>query len=221
MKKQILATALAVMATASVHANLFTYNWSSGFSSGGVIPDGNVAGWSDTRGISDIYGDDTIVDVNVRLQISGGYNGDLYGYLVHESGFSVLLNRVGRSTTDPFGNTGAGMNVTLDDDSGTDIHLAAYGTLSGTYNPDARTDNPALVTESTVNQTAYLDSFDSLNGNGSWTLFLADLSGGDTSTLVSWGLDIEVVPEPITWALIAFGGVLGAVKLGNHWRRRK
>jgi hypothetical protein len=40
----------------------------------------------------------TITDVNVGLQLSGGWNGDLYAYLVHSSGFAVLLNRVGRGT---------------------------------------------------------------------------------------------------------------------------
>lgn len=220
MKTKILAGILAVMAAGAAQATLYTYTWSSGFAGGGLVPDGNVAGWSDTRSIIAANANQ-ITDVNVRLNISGGYNGDLYGYLVHSSGFSVLLNRIGRTDSDPFGNSGGGMNVTLDDDTGGDIHMAGYGVVSGTYNPDARTDNPAIVTAGTGNQTAYLNSFDGLDPNGSWTLFLADLSGGDTSTVVSWGLDIEAVPEPITWALIAFGGLLGATKLGNHWRRRK
>ncbi|MFM2081566.1 MAG: hypothetical protein RL380_257, partial [Verrucomicrobiota bacterium] len=31
----------------------------------------------------------------------------------------------------------------------------------------------------------------------------------DTATLVSWGVDISVVPEPITWALLVFAAVAG------------
>ncbi|MFM2294366.1 MAG: Proprotein convertase P-domain, partial [Verrucomicrobiota bacterium] len=54
-------------------------------------------------------------------------------------------------------------------------------------------------------------AFGGANANGTWTLFLADLSGGDISTLVSWGMDISVVPEPITWALLAFALVGGAM----------
>ena len=33
----------------------------------------------------------------MTLNLSGGWNGDLYAYLVHNSGFAVLLNRVGRN----------------------------------------------------------------------------------------------------------------------------
>src|ERR1041384_8262913 len=117
MKKQILTGLMAIGFAGAAHATLFTYTWNSGFNNGGVVPDGNAAGWSDTRTISDIFPvpdvdhNDTIVDVNVRLNISGGYNGDLYGYLVHSSGFAVLLNRVGKTSTDAFGYGDAGFNI--------------------------------------------------------------------------------------------------------------
>jgi subtilisin-like proprotein convertase family protein len=57
-----------------------------------------------------------------------------------------------------------------------------------------------------------LSSFNGLNPNGTWTLFLADASGGAPNTLVSWGLDITgtaAVPEPPS---IIEGG-LGALVL--------
>jgi hypothetical protein len=54
-------------------------------------------------------------------------------------------------------------------------------------------------------------AFGGANANGTWTLFLADLSGGDISTLVSWGMDISVVPEPITYALLAFGAAIATL----------
>jgi hypothetical protein len=40
-----------------------------------------------------------------------------------------------------------------------------------------------------------------------WTLFVADLSGGDTHTLSSWGLTLTgvPVPEPGTAALLPGG----------------
>ena len=39
-------------------------------------------------------------------------------------------------------------------------------------------------------------------------LLIADLSGGDTHTLVSWGLEATgLVPEPGTTALLALGGL--------------
>ena len=127
----------------------------------------------------------------------------------------MLINRIGRDGSNPFGNTGAGINVTLDDQTGTDIHTATFGAVSGTYNVDGRTTNPTSVVTGD-SQTALLSSFNTGNANGTWTLFLADLSGGDVSTLVSWGLTISVVPEPTTWALIGF-----AVLLVSFWLARR
>ncbi|MCX6894794.1 MAG: PEP-CTERM sorting domain-containing protein, partial [Verrucomicrobia bacterium] len=60
---------------------------------------------------------------------------------------------------------------------------------------------------------------DTHNVNGTWTLFLADMSGGDVSTLVSWGLNVSVVPEPTTWALIGFVALLAGGKLVSLRRR--
>ena len=37
-------------------------------------------------------------------------------------------------------------------------------------------------------------------------MFIADMSAGDQSTLVSWSLSIEAVPEPINIALGIFAG---------------
>ncbi|MCX8091008.1 MAG: hypothetical protein N3I86_08775, partial [Verrucomicrobiae bacterium] len=222
MMKRVMAV-MAVMAGAGLaQATLYTYTFTSGFANGGVIPDGNVAGWSDTRTIPNLFNlspNDTseIVDVNVRLTISGGYNGDLYGYLVHGSGFAVLLNRVGRTSGNAFGYSDAGLSVTFNDEATetTDIHL--YQTVSG-YNigglthwrPDGRNVDPASVLD-TDSRTALLSSFVGLAANGDWTLFLADMASGDVATVVSWGLDIEVVPEPVEVALVGFGLVVGAV----------
>ena len=77
----------------------YNYSWNSGFLNSGVVPDGNSTGWSDTRNLSGIA-QNSILDLNVTLQLSGGWNGDLYAYLTHGTGFSVLLNRVGRTGSD-------------------------------------------------------------------------------------------------------------------------
>lgn len=218
MKTRILAALLGLAAFTSARATLYSYDFTGGFNNGGVIPDANVTGWSDTRSLS-LSGTE-INDVNVRLNISGGWNGDLYGYLVHSSGFAVLLNRPGRTSTDLFGYADAGFNITLDDSAATDIHL--YGgnggsQLSGLFKPDARTANPATVV-STDSRTAVLGNFNGLSADGGWTLFLADFAVGDQSTLVSWGLDISVVPEPTTWALVIFG-VAAVLFAGFRWCR--
>lgn len=175
------------------------------------IPDGNVNGYQNTINVSGLGGSENIItDVNVKLNISGGYNGDLYVYLTHSSGFSVLLNRTGRTVGDPFGYGDAGFNVTLNDSASTDIH--AYGgngsaQLAGTWQPDARNTDPATVVN-TSPRGAFLNAFNGLDANGSWTLFAADIAGGDQSTLVSWEVDITTVPEPATMALGIFGALL-------------
>jgi hypothetical protein len=103
----------------------------------------------------------------------------------------ILLDYMGTSASNPFGSSGSGMNVTLSD-SGTangSIHNAT-GIPTGLWQPDSA---------NTLDGT-----FSGMTANGTWTLFLADMSvGGGTSTLVSWGLD--VVPEPNTLALFGLG----------------
>ena len=218
MKLKTTLLGFGLLLTVSAQAALFTL--SSG-TLNTAIPDGNVNGLQSTLTFNDAYFDN-VLDVNVRLNISGGYNGDLYAYLTHGSGFSVLLNRTGRTGANSFGYGDAGFNITLDDQNGTDIH--AYGgnggaQLTGTWQPDARNINPATVLDTDA-RTAFLNAFNGLDANGGWTLFIADVSGGDVSTLVSWELDITAVPEPTTVALGIFGGVLalgGGLRL---WRRR-
>ena len=142
-----------------------------------------------------------ITDVNVTLNISGGFNGDLFAYLVHDSGHAVLLNRAGKTLVDPFGYSDAGFSVTLDDHStNSDIHsyrLALSGDataplggpLSGSWAPDGRDTDPAFALD-TDPRPALLSAFDGLNPNGRWSLFIADLDPLYTSTLVSWNLQV-------------------------------
>ena len=130
MKNLRAAVLLALLAmTAASRAATYTFNFSSGFANAGTILDGNATGWSDTRTLSGIA-DASIVDLNVSLNIAGGFNGDLYVYLTHDSGFSVLLNRVGRTAANAFGYSNAGLNVTFDDAaSNGDVHL--YQNVAG------------------------------------------------------------------------------------------
>jgi subtilisin-like proprotein convertase family protein len=219
MNLKALVIGLGLMMSVSAHAALVTL--SSG-TLNTAIPDGNVNGLQSTLTFNDAQFT-SILDVNVRLNISGGYNGDLYVYLTHGSGFSILLNRTGRTGSDAFGYADAGFSITLDDAASSDIHN--YGgnggaALTGTWQPDARNVNPATALN-TDPRTAFLSAFNGLDPNGSWTLFIADLVGGDQSTLVSWELDITAVPEPTTVALGIFGGLLAAGAGLRLWRRRR
>lgn len=218
MKLKIYLLVFGWVLLASAQAALFTLN--SG-TLNTAIPDGNVNGLQSTLTFNDAYFNN-VLDVDVKLNISGGYNGDLYVYLTHSSGFSVLLNRTGRTSGNSFGYGDAGFNITLDDAAATDIH--AYGgnggnQLTGTYQPDARNVNPATVTDAS-SRGAFLNAFNGLDANGGWTLFVADVSGGDQSTLVSWELDITAVPEPVTVALGIFGGLAALLGGLRAWRER-
>src|SRR6266478_535051 len=73
------------------------------------IPDGNPTGLSSTIEVSGLASQ--LENITVSLDISGGFNGDLYAYVSHgTSGFAVLLNRVGKTAGDPFGYSDAGFN---------------------------------------------------------------------------------------------------------------
>jgi len=212
MKKILLSGAVLLAMVGVASATLVTENYSG---SEIAIPDGNPVGIVNSLSVSGASG--AIEDVSVNLDISGGYNGDLYGYLVFQptsgsSATALLLNQIGTSGSNPFGYSSSGFNVTLSD-SGTsngDIHGANVGTgntVTGIWQPDQSAGINLL--DSTFNQSS---------ANGTWTLFLADLSaGGGTSELVSWGVNISVVPEPITWALLGFAGVLGLARF-IAWR---
>jgi len=180
------------------------------FSSGrsvGPIPDGNPVGVTFVGTVSDIPAGFTVSGLTVNLNISGGYNGDLYAYLMAPNGTAVvLLNQPGVSDSNPFGASGAGMNITLQD--ATSVHGSIQSETSGS------------VLSGSYNAAGTLVSFNGSVADGTWTLYFADLSsGGGTSTLDSWSLDITAVPEPGSVALGIFGALLGG--LGRHYAAKR
>ena len=175
-----------------------------------LIPDGDLNGVSDTLNLSTPVTE--IGTVTITLTFSGvgdgGFNGDLYVTLSHDTGHAVLLNRVGRTADNAFGYSDSGIStVTLADAAANgDVHnyrltllgnrsTPLGGALTGTWQPDGRAVDPDLVFE-TSSRTATLSSFRRLKPNGDWTLFMADLSSGGQSQLESWSLEITPVPEP-------------------------
>src|ERR1035437_2593700 len=118
---------LAVLLLASMTAHGALYSPSSG-TLNTVIPDANPTGISSTLNVSG--GLPTISDVNVTINVSGGFNGDLYAYLSHNGILVPLLNRVGSGSGDPFGYSTAGFsNITLDDQA------TANGNIHNVRNP--------------------------------------------------------------------------------------
>jgi hypothetical protein len=92
--------------------------------------------------------------------------------------------------------------------------IPGSGLVTGYWQPDAREIDPDLVVD-TDPRTAYLSSFQGLTANGTWTLFVADNSAGDQSTLVGWGLTILGTPEPSRAMLLMLGAA------GMLMRRRR
>ena len=163
------------------------------------IPDGSPMGLANSVDVSTPI--ERITDVNVSLVVTGGFNGDLHAYLVHDSGHAVLLNRVGKTLANPSGYSDPGFNVIFDDHA-TNLDVHNYGVvlsgnpntplagpLSGLWTPDGRDTDPALVLN-TDPRPATLSAFTGLNPNGRWTLFIADVDSLYSSTLVSWSLEI-------------------------------
>ena len=204
------------------------------FSTGTVnlaVPVNNPSGLTSTLDVSGMSGNTASLTVN--LDITGGFNGNLYAYLVSPTSTTVfLLNRVGVGSGNPYGYGNTGFYITLDSASGNNIHnyqmsagypgdLNGGGQLTGIWAPDGRTilpnSDPSAFDAAPTGNT--LTSLDGVDPNGAWTLFIADLApGGGQSTVVNWGLTVMTVPEPQTWTLL--GGRLAAFWLINRKRRK-
>lgn len=188
MNIQCFSTSLA-LACCLVAAPLRAAETTVHFTSGVTIPDDDSTGLADDRIVNS--GITQLTEVEVHLEIAGGWNGDLYAHLVHEDGITVLLNRPGRSESSDSGSSASGMSVVLSDNAVADIHLVeSIGSVIGEFQPDARGIDPLESFDSTP-RTLYLSSFQGLPASGEWTLFLVDSAGGNVSTLVSWGLTLR------------------------------
>jgi subtilisin-like proprotein convertase family protein len=204
-----------------------------------VLPDGDSNGALFEHAVSSFGSGYTITDVNVGIKLSSDWVGDLYATLTYEpsgggSGFVVLLNRLGRTTNDQYpgepapyepyyGYGPAVLDITLDHTGAKgDIHT--YGgasSVSGSYEPDGRGQNPGLGITSDTRNTSLASAFNGLSANGTWKLFFADVESVSSTTLDSWSLEITAVPEPVTTALMVLGGVFGTFQFVRYVRRRK
>jgi subtilisin-like proprotein convertase family protein len=184
-------------------AQIFTTT-TTNFTVGAMVPDGYVSGMASVQTISTPI--TNLTDLKVSLKLSGTWNGDLYCFLTHGSGQSVLLNRAGRCSASDLGYNDVGLDVTFDDAATNgDIHVyrllsSSQGTpipgpLTGVWAPDARVAFPTNVLDTDA-RSAFLGSFNGVDPNGEWVLFVADMEAGDIHVLDSWGLEISGYTAP-------------------------
>jgi subtilisin-like proprotein convertase family protein len=184
------------------------------------IPDGDLNGYQSSQSFSGVIG--VVSHLTLNLNITGGFNGDLYGYLSHGGSAAILLNRVGRSGSNSVGYPNTGFSINFDDGGANDVHfyqsvsysLNGSGQLTGTWQPDGRNVDPLSsgATLAAAARSNMLGTFNGMDPKGVWTLYLADVSSGSESTLVSWSLTATVIPEPSS-ALLFTVGFAGLVLL--------
>ena len=223
MKALLLIGLLALNAGLTTRAAIYSLGNvnGSGTALNTVILDGNPNGVSSSITVSGA--DYSLTDIIVTLNVSGGYNGDLYAYLSYNGTLVTLLNRVGVGTInggDAFGSADSGFNNVTLNSSGSDVHWASAGggALTGSYQADGRQISPSgsAASFNAAGTVTLNGSFGGMNPNGVWTLHFADYSSGDTSTLQGWSLNITAVPEPVNVALAVFGGLLAVWSLGRR-----
>ena len=96
--------------------------------------------------------------------------------------------------------------------------------MTGTWQPDGRTIDP-LSSPGNFDSASRVGfgSYNGSNPNGTWTLFIADMSsGGGQSQVLGWSLDITAaVPEPVNVALGVFAGLFVLTGLCRTARVRR
>ena len=177
------------------------------------VPDNDPVGLSSTMTLVTTL--TSIQYLRVTLDFSNGWSGDIYCYIIHDSGFSVLLNRIGRSSLVPEGASNNRLSLNLFDAAPTDVHtgVPTSGSVTGDYQPDGRKISPSASLD-TSPRTAPLSAFNGMDANGEWTLFVADVASGETMTLNSWSMTLTGVPEPAA-------ALLGTLGLFLALRRRR
>ena len=216
MKRILIVLAMVLTATWAQATLTQTQSFS-----GGAIADGNPLGTVFSGTYSQTGFNSPVLNATVGLDITGGYNGDLYAYLVAPNGtVVVLLNQPG---TGAFGSAASGFgDVDGATVSGTGPHTANSFVLTSTStDPLIQSANGTAYQTLTGSYQAAgnLNDFvtSGATANGTWTLFFADLNqGGGTSYLNSWTLNLKVVPEPVLLALITFLAMLLALA-GLKW----
>jgi subtilisin-like proprotein convertase family protein len=139
-----------------------------------AIPDNNTTGISQTINVTDNF---TVNDLNVGLNITHTYRGDLRIQLTSPAGTTVTLIAAG-------GNANANYDLQLDSASTLPFNDGNADTVAA---PNYELDRVAKPSGS-------LSSFNGQNAIGLWTLNVADISGTDTGTRNKFRLSFDGTP---------------------------
>ena len=133
------------------------------------IPAATPQGIASTLSIAD---DETVVDVDVRVDIDHDATGELSLHLLLPNGGQVLLAKKRGGTGNDY------INTIFDDEAATHI-----GSGAPPFNGSFRPEQP-------------LATADGINSVGDWTLLVVNEAGGTPGTLSSWELILTYPDEP-------------------------
>ena len=159
------------------------------------IPDANPTGVSSSIVV---VADETIDDLEISVDITHTWVGDLIVSLEHNGVTAVLMDRPGVPAT-TFGCSGDNISVTFTDSAAITVEGECAGTnptINGLFLP----------------MDSLMAAFGGMSTQGTWTLTVSDNGGGDTGTLDEWCVvtqggpfvDPNAVPTLGQWGLISF-----------------
>ena len=134
----------------------------------------------------------TILDLNVKLNISHTNDADLDVFLIAPDGTRVEL------TTDNGGSGDNYTNTVLDDDV-TALVTAGSAPFTGTYKPEGN-----------------LTGLEGKNLAGNWTLEVTDDTNSKTGTLLNWSIIVNYAPTAQPAAVVGDGAIAGPVLTVDH-----
>ena len=133
-----------------------------------AIPDNNATGITSTINVPDL---DQVTDVNVLVNLTHTFDGDLNLSLVAPNGTTVSLAARRGSTGDNFTNT-------VFDDAATTPIASGTAPFTGSFKPESP-----------------LSAVNGIPAVGAWKLKVVDAAGGDTGTLLNWTLQVAYQPR--------------------------
>jgi subtilisin-like proprotein convertase family protein len=152
------------------------------------IPDGDEGGISHTINVPDTF---SITDVDVRLNITHTFVGDLCISVTHGDTTVDIVQRPGADTGEPchfgspFGCPNNDYNMVQVDDEGTGGSMEDLCGADGPTSPPNYTPNNPL------------SAFDGMDAAGPWIITVSDNAAADTGTLNGWALVFTGKGEPI------------------------